>query len=408
MSAAPEAAALAQAQRVLTASWREGEWIGAEAESVEFGFSCPSPTHYPWQWYWDSCFHAICRRRFDREKSRKELESLLAAMRPDGFIGHTIFWNTPIDRLRRFTYNIDSPTSPTTSTMQPPLLAWAWKICGLGEPSDEPRIAQHHEWLRSERDLDGDGLLWIIQPDESGIDSSPKFEETWGYRAHGHLGFPLLLRQNRRLDWSARKIADAGHPVVCELIVNVLWGLSLLASGEESITPRIVERFWDEDRGLFLDVVRKGSKERQVDISTWTALAPLALPDLPEEIGRRLVDEHLLASDGYWTPVPVPSVAVSEPEFEPRKWKSGPIRRYWMGPSWGNSAWLIWLGLNRLGYEKEAAEMEKAWLGCYVREGSWEFYEPYSGEGMGARDFGWTSLVAEFADPDPLGLTSWV
>jgi glycogen debranching enzyme len=217
-----------------------------------------------------------------------------------------------------------------------------------------------------------------------------------------------LLRQNRRLDWSARKIADAGHPVVCELIVNVLWGLSLLASGEESITPRIVERFWDEDRGLFLDVVRKGSKERQVDISTWTALAPLALPDLPEEIGRRLVDEHLLASDGYWTPVPVPSVAVSEPEFEPRKWKSGPIRRYWMGPSWGNSAWLIWLGLNRLGYEKEAAEMEKAWLGCYVREGSWEFYEPYSGEGMGARDFGWTSLVAEFADPDPLGLTSWV
>jgi hypothetical protein len=43
-----------------------------------------------------------------------------------------------------------------------------------------------------------------------------------------------------------------------------------------------------------------------------------------------------------------------------------------------------------------------------VREGSWEFYEPYSGEGMGARDFGWTSLLAEFADPDPLGLTSWV
>ena len=27
---------------------------------------------------------------------------------------------------------------------------------------------------------------------------------------------------------------------------------------------------------------------------TWTALAPLALPDLPEEIGRRLVEEHLL------------------------------------------------------------------------------------------------------------------
>ena len=69
-----------------------------------------------------------------------------------------------------------------TSTIQPPLLAWAWRLA-VGDPADEPRIAIHHEWLRANRDLEGDGLLWLVQPDESGLDSSPKFDPVWGRAA---------------------------------------------------------------------------------------------------------------------------------------------------------------------------------------------------------------------------------
>ncbi len=135
--------------------------------------------------------------------------------------------------------------------------------------------------------------------------------------------------------------------------------------------------------------------------STWSALAPLALPDLPEEIGRRLVEEHLLDPGSYWTPVPAPSVSIAEPSFEPRDWQNWLVRRYWRGPTWINSAWLIWLGLKRLGYDEQATQMEDALCETYAREGSREFYEPFTGEGLGAREFGWSTLIAELAEWDP-------
>ena len=402
--------ALATAERTLRSSWIEGDRDG-----VTYAYSRPSPTHYFWQWYWDSCFHAIVWRRFAPERAERELRSLLAGGREDGFIGHTIFWDRPVDLRRRWTYNIASRRAPNTSTIQPPLLAWAWRIA-VGNPAEEPRIAAHHRWLEANRDLDGDGLLWIVQPDESGLDSSPKFDAVWGRRAHARLGFILLIAHNRRLKWDARRILDRGGPLLCEVVVNVLWGLARLAAGEPSITPALVERLWDERRGLFLDVARGGvARAREMDVagsdlrvrtSTWSALAPLALPDLPEEIGRRLVEEHLLDPERYWSPVPPPSVSQQEPSFEPRKWQDGFARMYWRGPTWINSAWLIWLGLVRLGYDAEADHLARVLGEVYAREGSREFYEPFTGEGLGARDFGWSALVAELADPDPAAAVS--
>jgi hypothetical protein len=71
----------------------ERSWTVGEREGVPFAYTRPSPERYRWQWYWDSCFAAIAWRHFDPARSRAELETLLAAARPDGFIGHTIFWD---------------------------------------------------------------------------------------------------------------------------------------------------------------------------------------------------------------------------------------------------------------------------------------------------------------------------
>jgi hypothetical protein len=385
------------AERTLRGSWVEG----ARGE-VRFGYTRPSPSRYPWQWYWDSCFAAIVWRRFDPGRARRELETLLAAQRPSGFIGHTIFWERPVTLERLPFYNVASRTSFQTETIQPPLLAWAWRIA-VGDPREEPRIGAQAEWLLAQRDLKGDGLLWIVQPDESGLDASPKFEPVWGWRANAKPGFPLLVHRNRRLGFDARRIRDAGGPLLCETLVNTLWSLSLQALGRTSATPALVERLWDEERGLFLDWAEPGGVRPTV--TTWSSLAPLALPDLPEAIGRRLVEEHLLNEDEFLTPVAPPSVAANEPSYEPGG-NRGPIRRYWRGPTWVNSAWLVWLGLRRLGYTEAAERLANGVIGAVERGGLREYYDPRTGTGLGARDFAWSALVAELADPDPGAIRS--
>lgn len=387
------------AELVLRANWLEGE-----REGVRFAYTSPSPGWYPWQWYWDSCFAAIAWRRFDPARSRAELETLLAAQRDDGFVGHTIFWDRPVSLARLPFYNVATRRALQTETIQPPLLAWAWRIA-VGDPAAEPRIAAQADWLAARRDLDGEGLLWIVQPDESGLDASPKFDPVWGRRAGARIGFPCLVRRNRRLGWDARRIRDAGGPVLCETLVNTMWSLSLQALGRPSATPALVERLWDERRGLFLDEAQPGGA--RPGVLTWAALAPLALPDLPEEIGRRLVEEHLLNEREFVTRVAPPSVAVSEPSYEPGGGR-GPIRRYWRGPTWVNAAWLLWLGLRRLGYDEAAERIARGLIGAVEREGLREYYDPRTGKGLGARDFAWSALIAELADPHPGAANSYL
>jgi hypothetical protein len=386
------AATLAEAERVLRGSAVEGERDG-----TPYAYTQPSPGRYPWQWYWDSCFAAIAWRRFDPGRARVELETLLAAQRPDGFIGHTVFWGSPVSLLRLGFYNVARRDADQTETIQPPLLAWAWRIA-VGDPGEEPRIGLQADWLAANRDLDGDGLLWIVQPDESGLDASPKFEPVWGWHSNGRIGFPLLVRRNRRLGFDARRILGRGGPVLCEVLVNTMWSLSLQALGRPSATPALVERLWDERRGCFLDEAAPGGA--RPGVLTWAALAPLALPDLPEELGRRMVEEHLLDEREFLTPVAPPSVAASEPSYEPGGGR-GPIRRYWRGPTWVNSAWMVWLGMRRLGYEEEARRLADGVVGAVAREGLREYYDPRTGKGLGAKDFAWSALIAELADPDP-------
>jgi hypothetical protein len=73
-----------------------------------------------------------------------------------------------------------------------------------------------------------------------------------------------------------------------------------------------------------------------------------------------------------------------------------------------NAAWLLWLGLVRLGYRDAAGEMARSLGTTVAREGLREYYDPYTGQGLGALDFGWTSLVLELSEADPGAARSYL
>jgi glycogen debranching enzyme len=400
-------ARLAQrARAVLERNWRES----LHPDGTHYAFTCPGPPRYRHQWYWDSCFHAIAWRRFDPARAREELRTLVRAGRPDGFVPHTVFWHDPARWRRAPLYATNGfRGARATATTQTPLLAFAWEIvadASLDEPGFRTEaldaLERHHDWLLEHRDPDGDGLLTIIHPDESGLDDAPKYDRVFGWMRHDLPGYFWMVERCRRLGYDSRRIIARYDEHVEDVLVNVAFALSSRAlwrlTGAERHLHRaerteaaLLERCWDERAGLFHDLA--GRDERPIAVSTWSSLSPLALPSLPPRIGRRLVEEHLLHPRRYRASCGIPSVSMEERAFNPTfdRWRA------WRGPSWVNTAWLLVPGLRRLGFDDEADRIVASLVLASERYGLREYYHPHTGRGLGARGFGWSSLLSDLA-----------
>ena len=96
-----------------------------------------------------------------------------------------------------------------------------------------------------------------------------------------------------------------------------------------------------------------------------------------------------------WLPYPVPSTAAHEPSFvagEDRRWV---IPRYWRGPTWLFSTVFVLNGLIRLGRDVEANHLVERTLELIRGAGFREYFNPITGEGMGARSFGVSTVAVE-------------
>jgi hypothetical protein len=387
---------------VLDGGWTEG----VSRAGIPFAYTRPA-RRYPEQFFWDSCFHAVAWSRIDPARARAELRTLVAAQRPDGLIGHTIFWHRSVRPSRAPIYNVLRRSDAATWTIQPPLLGWAWAETAARSPDDagfaaeglDPILA-YHRWIERERG-DADGLVGILQPDESGLDATPAYDGPLGWRSHSRPGFLALVRFNRRRGYDYRRIVRDGGFHATDVLVNTALALSwshLARLGHPDgraraarITEALVARLYDPSRGLFFP---EGPDGRRLPVSTWAWLSPLALDDLPEEIGRRLVEEHLLDPRRYWLPFPVPSTSAAEPAF--RAGRIGRIfPRYWRGPTWLFATVPILQGMLRLGYRDEARDLVGRTTELVRRAGFCEYYNPRTGEGLGARPFTTSTIVID-------------
>jgi len=387
-------------------------WCG-----YDYDFVCPSMGTYPFQWFWDSCFHTVALSHVDPERARSEVRSLLRNQQPDGFVAHVTFWQREAFEEMLKTYSIAYRTPYLSDCIQPPVLAEAVQAAARGAGGraflDEvlPKVRRYFDWLDRVRDPDRDGLIATLQPDESGLDHTPKYD--------AYLGIAGTDLEDFTAAWErvAGPYATVGRDpekmfaldrFICEdVLVNTIYGENQRVLGEllESVgdaagasamrtraahtTEGLVSKCYDAEAGLFFDLA--GRREERLRVNTVSSLLPLALPDIPARIAERIVG-HLTDEREYAAPFPVPSVAMNEPSYAP-----GIVgtKLVWRGPSWMNTNWYLARGLRRHGRAEIARHVEDRSGALVERDGFREYYNPTTGEGNGARDFSWTGVVVD-------------
>lgn len=432
MSETPDLRTAAQA--VLDANRREG-------------YTAPAPHLYPHQWLWDSCFIAIGLRHYDTARAKQEIESLLAAQWHDGMVPHMVFapdFEYQADRMAW--HSAGNPASPdhiaTSGITQPPLLAEAVSRIGSKLPRAEridwyrvivPKVVRYHQWLYSARDPFMTGLVSCVHPWETGFDNTPAWMEIQRSRrlpvwlqVMAHIGlvgqFERFRRDTREIPADQRyETADALASFAAQrrlralryndaamlargpfnvqdaafnamLIRNNALLLKLASAAGVTVPPGLRASFtqaksafqdlYDESTGHYFP--RDLSTGNLVPAASIASLLALYSGSVSKERAAALVkmieDEHAFGPD-----FPLPSVPVNSPYFNPK--------RYWQGPTWLNTNWLVADGLRRYGYREYAAALAEISLELTSKHGFYEYYHPYDGKPLGAQGFSWTAAL---------------
>ena len=392
---------------------------------TSYKYICPSREHYFHQWFWDSSFHAIVLSHIDIDLAKNEIDSLLYAQKKDGFIPHIVYWDDHkyTASLSNLGQRLESKLSlfPSNSELiQPPLIAEA--VEAIYKKSKDlhylrrivPQLKSYYLWLETHRDPDKDGLISIIAPYESGLDQSPSYDPILGTANKSQLYSSLVGRtvtfRNMMKNYNLAKIFQAGYFNVEDVLVNSIYikNLQVISSllfevddedsarhfGRRALKSKeaLIKKCYDREDRFFYDVF--GSDDQKAKVKTIKGLMPIIL-DLPRSIVKDMVKNYLLSDTEFSSAFPVPTVAMSEPSFAPVPLtiKNEPI--LWRGPTWINTNWYIYNGLKKHGYKKEAENIKEKSINLIEKSGFSEFFNPLSGEGYGAHNFSWSTLVVD-------------
>lgn len=375
----------------------------------EYQYTLPSPISYPYQWFWDSCFHAIVLSHFNTDDAKRELMSLVAKQFDNGMIPHMIYWQ------RADAMNINWGKDGTSSITQPPMIAYAvWQIMQKDKDLDflgkiYPHLVRFYKFILVDRDPHLVDLAGIINPDESGEDNSPRFDLPLG------LAEPHTLDENFR-----RRLELIEHNVSCNfdikyflekhfwmkevpfnaILVENLGRMAKLASWlrkdedvhyfeeKKNRVAKAMREYMLED-GLFWSVY--GQDFSKIKVKTWAIFAPLFAKMLSKEEARKLIEKHLLNPNEFWTKYPVPTVSKDESVFNPNG--------FWRGPTWIAINWFIYKGLSFYGYDSVAGELRERSRELLGISGFREQFDPDTGVGYGARQFTWGTLIVDMVGP---------
>lgn len=394
----------------------------SEGAGLPYEFTCPSPASYPFQWAWDSSYHAIALLHVDTRRARAEISSLVSAVTPTGFLPHMVLWQDELRPQATAEFRIDLWQGWRSVTIAPPVIATAVERV-FEATGDTDWLAQvlpptlaFFSWLERNRASPATGLLEIYQPDESGLDISPKYDRALKIHesARGHVAADWHAAMRKLIDTYSpgripeSRLADHQAFVWNDVLVNTVYAHGLtalsrlaaaaglpqevsdgLALRSRAVSDALVRWCWDDRTGAFYDLdLVSGAR---VDVLTATSLFPIVLDAVPTAHAARVIEEHLLNEKEFWLPLPVSSVAATEPSFDP----DFGTRAIFRGSSWLNLNWYLYWGLRSRGYLDAASALARRTIAFVGDAGLRECYGPYTSDGHGAESFGWSSLVLD-------------
>jgi hypothetical protein len=422
--------------------------INVLTNNARNGYTAPARGLYTHQHLWDTCFIAIGQRHYDVQLAMTSMRRLLSARWRNGMIPHIVFepgwrywWNR---RIWRSWVSSQAPRGMGTGGIsQPPMIAEAAVRIGEVLPPGQrtswyssvyPALVAYHEWLYRERSGHGNGLVLQLHPWETGLDNTPPWLASHGHdRGPWWLDLMVATRADRlanHLRWDTRYVPasqrsstvealrlydalrrirkdkyDAAvvlrHPpfAVQDLTYNSILvranallkeisrdiGEPLPAALESAMrkNEQALESLWDPaSESYYSRDFRTGALLKEQSIA---ALMPLYSGCIDGSRAKRLAS-MLADPDTFGAPYPVPTVPLESRWFNPT--------RYWQGPAWVNTNWLIIDGLHRYGFSREAEALRGTTLDMVRKSGFYEYYDPITGQPAGVKDFSWTAALS--------------
>ena len=387
-----------------------------------YHYTKPSPGRYPYQFFWDTCFHVFILSALGEYSMAKEhLISLFSLQEKDGFVGHMIYWDrlkpgriTDIFQAKPSLKNFHS--SHMTALIQPPIVARAVKkIYELEKDVNflklfVPKLKTYYDWLAQNRDFDGDNLLTIISPFESGMDWKPTYDVALGLNER-QADWRLFLKvvgvdvKNYVNNYNYSKLREKGYFLVKDVGVNTIYADNLKAlatlcdiindkDGDKysllsrNVTKSIYDVMYDPETSAFYDT--HGRDMKKIKVLTPTIFYPIVLKGIPDAVTKKVIEAHLINGEEFQTPYPLPSVSINHPSFNPTE-----SIYLWRGPTWVMNNWFLHQSLLKKGYNEYCKLLIDSITSLITKSGFREYYNPFTGEGYGAKDFTWSCLVVD-------------
>lgn len=410
------------------------------------GFTVPADPLYPHQWLWDSAFIAIGLRHDDSERAKSEILRLFEAQWANGMVPHVIHSGKKHARdssIWRSWMNPNAPEHVSTSGItQPPILAEAVIRTADSLAKHErkswlklvyPHLVAYHSWLYTDRDPHNEGLVLQVHPWETGLDNSPP----WMKELHEHqlplwiqairslrlswlfnlfrndtkiiparqrmttidaLALYSVQRRLRRKNYDIKRILAHSLFAIEDVSFNTIFirnnqllrdiAKELKESLPEKLdadmkrTEETFEQLWDPYASQYYS--REFVSHRLIKEPSIGNLLTLYSGVVPKERAKHIVaqleDEHQFGSTH-----PVASTPISSDWFSEE--------RYWQGPTWLNTNWLIIDGLRRYGFDEHADALCDATIELVEKHGFYEYFSPITGMPAGAENFSWTAAL---------------